>query len=145
MTVTTATKQVTIYTAKDGKEFMDEDSCRQYELELSRKFHYFHVVHSPDLCEGRGYYGLTFVAVECDEYMAVSYVNDWCFKKFGSPVAYAQGVSPMPNWTVHRSTCNDYTATSRHIRVGDYKYPAEHVLLSNGGTMPGYPEPEKLR
>lgn len=51
------TKNSTIYIAEDGKEFTDEKSCLDYEKKFNEelaKATYWHVVHGPDLTEGRG-------------------------------------------------------------------------------------------
>lgn len=47
-------KQVIVYIAEDGTEFLDKEKCKQYEDTLSRinkNFKVFHVNYGPDLTE----------------------------------------------------------------------------------------------
>lgn len=145
------TRTQDLWVSEDGREFLTKDECEKYEKETLGRFKnikYFRVYHSPDLTEGRGMYGLTFIAVETQwgGYCAEPFAMDWCFKTFGKCVAYVQGCSPTDNWRLSECTEEDWkNRKSRKAQVGDYKYDSKEVFLSNGTAIEGFPEPESLK
>lgn len=143
----TITKE--IFLSEDGKEFLSEDECKLYEentLNRYKGIKYFYVFHSPDLTEGRGMYGKTFIAFENDcSYMANEYLNDWCFHLFGRAVEYVQGCSPIPNWSLHETTKEQWeNRKNSKATVGDYSYDSKEIFISNKGDLEGYPKSRPL-
>lgn len=62
-------REMTVYIAEDGKEFLEEKKCKQYEeevLEEKKNIKYFETLANPDLSEGIGYNTAVFFAV-CDK------------------------------------------------------------------------------
>lgn len=93
----TITKEMPIFVAEDGKEFLDSNLCIKYEqMELKRRqeLKYFSVVHSADTTEGRGYSKITYIAVEAG-YSSEHYATLYCERTFGSRIEFVQGVAPM--------------------------------------------------
>ena len=48
-------RETTVYIADDGKEFLEEKKCKQYEeevLEEKKNIRYFETVANPELTEG---------------------------------------------------------------------------------------------
>lgn len=116
-------KQSTIYIAKDGKEFTDKTACEKYEKKLD-SHQLWSVTHSPDLTEGRGYYGKTYLHTES---ASLDEIEDFCFKKFGKKCVYVQGSRncKMSGW---------------HARLIDDKDKHEKVGSSHGLSTGGYKE-----
>ncbi|WP_454751630.1 hypothetical protein [Cupriavidus necator] len=126
----------TIYKAMDGKIFESKAACEKHEqviAERAKRTTYWSVTHSPDLTEGRGFYGLTLV--ECygpETYNVEMLMRDWCFRIFGRPVAFVQGVSPMPAWSLHKIEAEVFWKGGGEARVGDGRYAAKKVHLVIG-------------
>lgn len=129
------TLETTVYVADDGKVFSRQDECEKYEKEIERKEKlttYWRVTHKPDLTEGRGNYGLTMIEVYGDlSYCENVYINDYCYRTFGRPIAFVQGCSPTENWNVLKIDKNLFNSMT-NTRVGDYKYDAQRVKLFVG-------------
>lgn len=124
-----------VYVADDGTVFGSPEDCEAYERELRlREMYttYWRVIHSPDLTEGRGYYGLTLIECYIPDPGCVPpelWVRDWCFQKFGRPIAFVQGIAPMPSWELRKIGKEEFNQPNQFIRVGDYKYPAKRIRL----------------
>lgn len=135
------TKNSTIYIAEDGKEFTDLISCLNYEKKVSEeliKTTYWHVIHGPDLTEGRGYYGLTYIKVVKSSYPETKdFVEDFCYRTYGRKIAFVQGCSPMVNWVLSESNREKFLKKDSSISVGDYRYPAKHLKLVYGDREDG--------
>ncbi len=96
-------KSVEIFTAEDGKEFLSQAECLNYEknvLSVLKNIKYFSAVFNPDLTEGRGCQNIVYLAVinydSCASLRALKYMMD----SHGSPIAYVQGKSPTKNWSI---------------------------------------------
>jgi hypothetical protein len=132
------TKTSTIYIADDNTEFTTEKDCIAYEeqIEKRKKFTtYWNIVFSPDLTEGRGYYGSVHVEFYNEAFYWInsrSWIEDWCFQTYGKRIDYVQGVSPMENWKVYDITREGYLNES-FTQVGDYKYPSKRLKLTPNG------------
>jgi len=144
----TEVKTQTIYISDDGKEFTTEKECLAYEkatLSRLKNISYFTVRHGPDLTEGRGLYGLTFIAVETTDHLAYEYATNYCISKYGSCIAYVQGVVPTINWVL--ATCSEdvwKARKERYAKVGDYSYKSNEVFLSYGEKIDGFPNPQSV-
>lgn len=143
------TKQIELYVADDGKEFLSKDEAIAYENEvLSRKKNIccFRISHNPDLTEGRGYAGLTYLFVECNDPYHELMVLNWCITNFGSPLAFVQGVSRMPKWVIDELKNNSCWPDIKNLgfgSIGDVKYPAKAVFYTaNPIPLLGYPMPQ---
>lgn len=115
-------KQSTIYIAKDGKEFTDKAACEKHEKKLDSQ-QLWSVTHNPDLSEGRGYYGRTYLHTES---ASLDEVDDFCFKKFGSKCVYVQGARncKMSGWSVTLITNKEnhkMTGATLGFSTGGYK------------------------
>ena len=135
------TKNSTIYIAEDGKEFTDEKSCLDYEKKVADELEnttFWEVVHQPDLTEGRGYYGLTYLKVKKSSYPKTKdFVEDFCYRTYGRKITFVQGCSPMVNWTLSESSREKFFKKNKSISVGDYSYPAKHLDLVRGDREDG--------
>ena len=56
-------REVEIFIAKDGKEFLNREDCSEYEKELASKA-YFKVLREFDTVDGRGYQTTEFYEVK---------------------------------------------------------------------------------
>lgn len=125
----------TVYEADDGKVFEDEVSCTTYEAQIrerEKRTTYWRVTHKPDLTEGRGHYGCTFLEVYGPEWAQQDLVEDYCFRTYGRPVAFVMGVSPMRNWYLGKLTRDQFIKEMPEGRVGDYSHKGERVQLVMG-------------
>lgn len=125
--MTQVTELTTQYVAEDGTRFGTKAACEAYEAEL-KSYSYFRVIHSPDLTEGRGWYGLTVLKVKAVQNGDEALVQDWCYKTFGGRAAFVQGVSYTENWRIYAANANQWKDPP-HISVGDYKYPGTRKKL----------------
>jgi hypothetical protein len=134
-------KETKVYIADDGKTFTDEVDCILYEKKLEEEranTTYWQVVHTPDLTEGRGYYGLTFLKVKKVKYISMrKLVEDFCYRTLGRPMAFVMGCSLMENWILTESTETDFNKKDGHISVGDYSYAAKYMKLELGSREEG--------
>ena len=142
----TITKEIPVYVADDGKEFLDSTLCTKYEEgELKRRadIRYFRVVHSADTTEGRGYSKVTYIAVEAG-YNAELYATVYCEKTFGSRITYIQGVAPMWSWILEMIPPAAF-AEGQPGKIGDYARQVDRVFLSNGKPLEGLRDPLPLK
>ena len=134
----------TVYESDDGKIFATEAECVVYERkqhERAQRTTYWVINHGPDLNEGRGNYGLTMV--ECygpSTYDAFMYMGDWCFRTYGRPLAWVQGVAVTPNWSLALSKVEHFRNKTLKARVGDYDHAAKFVHLVVGPKDAGLVE-----
>jgi hypothetical protein len=107
----TISATVTQYQADDGTPFDSEAACKLYEDELKRTS-YWIVYFNPDLTEGRGtQYSTAFsVVTPYGKSDAQMWMTDYCMQKHGRPVAFVQGASPCPNWTLSELDRKAYEA-----------------------------------
>ncbi len=140
------TRTDTIYITEDGQEFATEAAAKEHELKVLGRLsrvQYFGVHHGPDTTEGRGLQSRTEIAVEADRHMAEHIARDWCQYHFGSHVAFAQGVAPMPNWfLISRPDSNSFNTKLYESAWG--KQEIKKVFLSDIGPLAGFPEPSQL-
>lgn len=123
------------YIADDGTAFNKEEDCLAYEVEqadLARRTSYWKVIHSPDLTEGRGFYGHSAFKLVAST-LAQEFMEDFCFARFGRRVEFIQGVSPMPNWIL---TQIDKVTFDRPVEgsVGCSKIKGKKFLLKFEGN-----------
>lgn len=100
-------EQKLVFIADDGQEFTDENACEAYEAEQKRladTTSYWSVIHNPDLTEGRGHYAVTKVkCVGPQKHEVRMFMEDWCYRTMGRPVAFVQGAAPVANWRLTES------------------------------------------
>lgn len=95
----TVEKNIKVFIAKNGKEFLSEQECSNYEKNvLSRidKVKYYIVYHGADFTEGRGFQSHSYVAVESD-WSHHEIVSMYCQIKFGRKVDWMYSV-PAQVW-----------------------------------------------
>lgn len=136
-------RQTEIFKAPDGAAFLSEKEAQDYiDLVLKRKknIRYYAIHHSPDLTEGRGMYGLLLVAIEKD-WGHKDLVELFCEQTFGSRIGWVMGCSPTTNWyisDIKEEYFNNWQ--QNYAQVGDYKYPAKRLFISNQAMeLEGYP------
>ena len=130
----------TVFEAEDGKIFEDAAACETYEAEVKareKRTTYWRVTHKPDLTEGRGHYGCTFLEVYGPEWSQQDLVEDFCYRTYGRPVAFVQGVSPMRNWSVFKMTREKFLQEEPTSRVGDFTHMGDRVRLVLAGGEKG--------
>ena len=141
------TETLTMFITEDGVKHDTEEAAKKHEDEVisrRKQLKWFRVAHNPDLTEGRGWYGCTTIAVECLYGPAEEFARDWCYRAFGSHVAYVQGCSAMFNWKLRELTEEPNPLVSS-ARVGDYEHAGNIIFLSDGAKMKGLPDPSPLR
>lgn len=134
------TKTQKIYIADDGKEFTSEIDCKKYEEQMRKEektTSYWQIVNQPDLTERRGHYGLIIAKVQVGEYDDPEILlEDYCFRTFGRPIAFAQGCSPIFNWRILKVDIKKWNEPGK-IRVGDYSYDGQKIWLVMGERESG--------
>jgi hypothetical protein len=133
---------------EDNKSFDTKEECQTHIDELNKNkeriknMKFYAVNHTPDLTEGRGYYGLTFIAIET-KYNHENWLLDYCFTHFGNAIQMIQGCSPTNGWSFREITFDDYTSWEhRSARVGDYSYSAKAHFISNVDNFEDFPNAE---
>lgn len=116
------TATVVRFQADDGSVHESEAACKAYEDELKRVT-YWVIRHSPDLTEGRGTTRLTCVKVitPYGDNDAQMWMDDYCFRVHGRPIAFAQGASACPSWTLtkaDKARFDRHTTEAEHDRYG---------------------------
>lgn len=139
-----------VFYAEDGTRFLAENECVAYEKEKQKEINrlkcvkFFQVIHSPDLTEGRGWYGRLFIAAE-DSYAAgnqETYAAAAATTLYGNPLAFVQGVAEIPNWRICASSFGEFKDwKDKNIKVGDYSYSASAIFISSKGEIAGWPSP----
>lgn len=136
-------RETTVYIADDGKEFLDEKKCKQYEeevLEEKKNIKYFETVANPDLCEGRGYNTAVFFAV-CDKsFCHLERCLQWLINNKGKTIDYVQGCASMPNWKIPREITEQEFQNAEPGTIGDNKRGVQQIFISKK-AIEGLPEP----
>lgn len=95
-------REVFIYTANDGKQFLNELECTYYE-EFLKNLEYFAVYHNPKLTETRLLRKVIVVAVYSPEYLSHrAIVENWCVntKGFSIIMPSVQGYGYQPGFKI---------------------------------------------
>jgi len=136
-----------IFVAEDGNVFSSEAACVNHEEIINKekarleKIKFYQVVHSPDLTEGRGNYGLTYIAIEENEIYSKNhllYLIDFCSTQYGNAVQFVQGVSATAGWRYNEITYDEYISHKGKAHVGDYSYNPKIIFLSDCGDYVGF-------
>ena len=136
-------KEIEVFVAKDGKEFLIKSECENYEknvLEIKSNIKYFRSCCCPDLTEGRGWYRNIYFAVLEKNYCHFERALKYMIDKYKSPIEYVQGVAPMPNWSVPKECTEQEFIDMSKPKVGDYYHYSEQVFISEE-KVEGMPEP----
>lgn len=139
----TLKKEIEVFVAKDGKEFLSQTECENYEknvLELKSKIKYFHSFCCPDLTEGRGFYRKIYFAVLEKDYCHFERALKYMIDKYKSPIEYVQGVAPMRNWSVPKECTEKDFIDMQKPKVGDYYHYSEQIFISEI-EIDGMPKP----
>lgn len=135
-------EKVTVYRAEDGTIFEEKKDCEKYEADIKareKKTSYWSVSCKPDLTEGRGLNSLMLLEVYGPEYDADLWVKDYCYRNLGRPIAFVQGVSATPNWTVSKIT-REIFLKKCETKCGDFKYNHSIHKLVKGKREEGLVE-----
>lgn len=76
----------TIFKAFDGKVFISEKECMEYERKRKdylKKLSFFEVKHTPDLTETGWFFKGSLIAVYSDEGLQYEIAFNYCIKRFG--------------------------------------------------------------
>lgn len=132
--------QKTVYLAKDGKEFLNKEECRKYEVEFLDKVSYFAISYNFDLTEGRGFQSLACVAVVpsrndsaaviANKY-AIDVLNDGVFAGQG-----CQGYGLQETYSLRPITKDAYEG----MIWGCNSIHGKQILISEK-PIEGFPEP----
>lgn len=136
-----------VYQADDGTIFQTAGECEKYEADIAeraKRTSYWRVSHNPDLTEGRGMYGALFLEVYGPEYDASLWVNDWCYRTFGRPVAFVMGCSPINNWDASRIDREKFLRGGQGM-VGDSRTPGTWKRLVCGPGETGLVEDDTTK
>jgi len=104
---------VTMYRSDNGNLYQTEQLAlsadKDYE-KMAKYTTFWLVEHSPDLIQGGGYGGRTFIKAFCDDYAidTLSWMNDYCFKNFGDKIQYIQNAYPIVGWSFVQITQKDW-------------------------------------
>ena len=121
--------QVDAYQALDGTVFLDKEKCEHYDRDI-RETKLYKLFHNPDLTEGRGYYGLTYVTVKGRPPTCM--LEDWVYENVGARTDFIMGVQPTDAWyLVQVSDPLEHTKSSEGVRGGTY---SELTLKWNRGS-----------
>lgn len=128
----TVEKKIKVYVSSNGKEFLSEQDCLNYEknvLGRLEKIKYFIVHHGADFTEGRGFQSHSYVAVESD-WNHSEMVMMYCQIKFGNKVDWMYSV-PAQVWDFSK-------ITEAQFHEGKPKY-GKKVFLSHS-DIDGLPQ-----
>lgn len=97
----------TMYQTDDGEMFKTVEEATAHEAKIQERLKhtsYWRLAHGPDLTEGRGLCSVTYIQayIPVKYPLAEEWVLDYVIRKYGRKVAFVQGVSPTPNWDLHR-------------------------------------------
>lgn len=136
------TREVNIFIASDGTEFLEQSMCEEYEKRLIevdkriKSLKYFTIHYAADLTEGRGFASTIHLAIEPYGYINPEiWVNYWA-SSLGEYVEFVQGVSPTPGLRVTERTKFDWEWAERTSTT--------HLFISERGEIDGYPEPVRF-
>jgi hypothetical protein len=127
---------VQAYKAHDGTLYESQAKRDKYDTAAiveAKSWTYWRVIHGPDCTEGRGYYHCTYIKAKCRD---LSMLEDYCYRTFGRKVAFVQGVSPMPAWTLTKLSIEQY-GSKQGARHGDYTSKWVEVELVIGKRESG--------
>ena len=136
--------QRTIFRADDGKEFIAEKECRDYEekfLDLIKRIKYYRTSCSPDCTEGRGWHKTLYIAVLPEEYKnALYYGLEYLIQRFKTCLAYVQGCSMIEEFCIPTEITKELYDEARSGRIGDYPATVEKIFISQT-KIDGFCEP----
>ena len=128
----------TIYIADDGKEFVSEKECVEYE-KLCNNIKYFVLRSSPDLTATGSFTSTTHVAVYSSGYYHKEIVEQYAFLTIGRLIGEGvMGHGLQPHFVKFRSTRECYLENKGVMRGGS-EIKAKQILLSPI-KIEGFPE-----
>lgn len=140
----------TVYEATDGKVFVTEKECLEYEehiLNRTKMLFYYSVLASADTTEGRGFMSRYVFAVE--HTLHYEAVLDYCFRHLGPPIVYVQGVAATQGWSVKQVDKDDWRIArggQGGINWGGCYTPPGTIFLSDSTRLlPGFPTAVPIR
>lgn len=109
-------KEIEVYVTFDNKEFLTEQAAIDYEKNLKTKF--VLVRYEPDLNETGRLTKTGIIELVGTNGYEKEHAMDICYRKFGSQVAYVQGVAITSNWSVDKIlTLSEYEALEGRIKM----------------------------
>lgn len=110
-----------------NKEFLSEKEATEYINNTKKLLNreYYEVIARPDLTEGRGYYEKVIISIP--KFAGVNTVYQYLFEKYGLPLSFVQGVSPIARYIVSEKKTfntidelNKFLTTKHKVGIGDY-------------------------
>lgn len=96
--VETLRKEVEIYRTIDNVEFLNKEDAVWHEKAVTTQ--YVLVDYAPDLNDTGRLTKCGLIEIVNGHDFSEDYAADFCFNKFGSKIAYIQGVHPTINWDI---------------------------------------------
>lgn len=96
-------KKVVVFIADDGKEFLDEQSCRDYEanvLSVLDKIVYYKAYADPDVDRTQDYRKVLYFAVLDETGCATARTLLWLEQNIGKVLSYYADGTPVMLWTL---------------------------------------------
>ena len=142
-------KKILLYVAKDGREFFDEDKCKEWE-DVVDNIRYFVVSHSPDLTETGCMCRDIVVAVYSAHGYHKDIVENWCIREKSLPILqpsvqgyrYQRGFDIYESQEICKKVWQEYKKGARVNPELSLRSPYydEKVFLSPM-AVEGFPEP----
>jgi hypothetical protein len=102
---------------------------------------YWLICHNPDcnetgMTQDRTYLKTTWVGFPAQQSYELAIIQDWCRERFGSEVAYVQGIAATLAWHVSPSSLAAWEAADPQ-KWGGYNTPTRKVemTIGNGGEL----------
>ncbi len=140
----------TVYQANDGSIWSTEAEGLTRETFLAEEAantKFYAVCAYPDLTEGRGFTALVYLRVKSSisgYLLPAEMVADWCYRTYGRPIAFIQGVSPTLGWTIRGIDREDWLRAGQpdhydrpYVSCGDTKHYAIQIALVMGPGTTG--------
>ena len=122
----------TIFKSFDGKVFMSENECKEYEdrrKDYLTKLKFFEVRHSPDLTETGLLLEGSLIAVYSDECLQYEIAYNYCIKRFGYLGPSVMGGRFQRSFSLGEVDFADVRTGKMEIRFGRIER-VQKILLS---------------
>lgn len=135
-------KEVSVWVSMDGKEFLSQKDCQDYEAAVSKMTDRLMgvsvtiIAHQFEATEGRGYDKRTYVFHECSQMALI----DWAITQYGTPLAPWYGTSFYEAWKLHPQTLTKTADLNRLISEAQHHQDVcgylGAVFLTEGEALP---------
>lgn len=122
----------TIFKAFDGKVFISEKECMEYERkrkDFLKKLSFFEVSHTPDLTETGWFLKGSLIAVYSDESLQYEIAFNYCIKRFGYLGPSVMGCRFQRYFSIKEIDFDHFNSGMMEIRFGSTER-VQKILLS---------------